>query len=159
MTRIMWSPTLDLMGGNFETEMKGHLGPAGSSPLLARIGGHMEANTEHNYQWIIANRQAAAADVRATLDQMRASGDRQQKDFWDRMDASGRRREGVNDVLGGSVRLNDGQGNQYEAKAGSNYYFFDEEAGRTAANPNPAVRGRDVYPSPAVDLRPLEVIR
>ncbi len=159
MTRMLWSPNQDLAGGNMDSEIKGYMGPAGSGATLARIGGYIEANWEHNYQWIIANRQAAQQDVKRTMDQMRSSGEAQQKAFWDRMDASDRRREAVNDILGGTVRLRDGQGNQYEAKGGSNYYFYDEQAGRTAGRPNDAVRGTDVYPSPVVDLRPLEVIR
>lgn len=159
MTRMLWSQSPDLLGGNFETEIKGYMGPAGSGGLLARIGGYMETNWEHNYQWIAANRQAAAQDVQATLNQMRASAEVQQKAFWDRMAASDQRREAVNDILGGRVRLTDGQGNQYEAKAGSNYYFYDVQAGRTAGKPNDAVVGADVYPSPVVDLRPLEVLR
>ena len=119
----------------------------------------MEANCEHNYQWILANRQAASRDVQATLNQMRASAAMQQKAFWERMDAADRRREAVNDILGGRTRLRDDQGHEYEARAGSNYYFYDEEAGRTAGRPDDAVVGMDVYPSPVVDLRPLEVIR
>lgn len=159
MTRMLWSPNPDLMGGNYETEVKGFLGPAGSTPLLAKIGSFMEGNFEHNYQWIMANRQAAAQDVQATLNHMREVAQMQQQAFWNRMAASDQRREAVNDILGGRVRLNDGQGNQYEARAGSNYYFYDVQAGRTAGNPNQAVVGADVYPSPLVDLRPLEVIR
>jgi hypothetical protein len=159
MTRTMWSPDPAQFGGSYETEIKGFLGPAGTAATLARIGGYMEANCEYNYQWIAANRQAAQRDVQATLNQMRASAEQQQKAFWDRMAASDRRRDSVNDVLGGTVRLTDGQGNHYEAKAGSNYYFFDVQAGGQAARPNDAVVGADIYPSPAVDLRPLEVIR
>lgn len=159
MTRMLWSPNQDLAGGNFETEIKGFLGPAGSVPTLARIGSYMEGNTEYNYQWIAANRQAASQDVQATLSQMRASAERQQQAFWDRMAASDRRREAVNDVLGGRVRLNDNAGNTYEARSGSNYYFYDTQAGRTAARPNDAVTGTDLYPSPLVDLRPLEIIK
>ncbi|MGJ5818751.1 hypothetical protein [Paludibaculum fermentans] len=159
MTRMLWSQSPDLLGGNFETEIKGYMGPAGSGGQLARIGGYMEGNCEYNYQWIAANRQAAAQDVRNTLNQMHASAELQQKAFWDRMAASDERREAVNDVLGGRVRLTDGQGNQYEAKAGSNYYFYDVQAGRTAGRPNDAVLGSDVYPSPVVDLRPLEALR
>ena len=151
MTRMMWSPNRDLMGGNFDTEIKGCLGPVGSAATLAKIGGYMEGHTEYNYQWVAANRQAAAADVKRTMDQMRASAEMQQKSFWERMAASDRRAESVNDVLGGRVRLSDGNGNRYEAKSGSNYYFYDEPAGRTV--------GMNIYPSPAVDLRPLEVIR
>lgn len=159
MTRMLWSPVPDLAGGSYTTEIKGFLGPVGSVPTLARIGSYMEGNCEYNYQWIAANRQAASQDVQATLNQMRASAQMQQQAFWDRMAASDQRREAVNDILGGRVRLNDGQGNQYEAKAGSNYYFYDVQAGRTAGNPNQAVVGADVYPAPLVDLRPLEVIR
>lgn len=159
MTRMLWSPNPDLMGGNYETEIKGVMGAAGTVGTLARIGSAMEAGCQYDFQWVMANRRAAAADVQRTLDQMRASAQMQQQAFWDRMAASDARREGVNDVLGGRVRLTDGQGNQYEAKAGSNYYFYDVEAGRRAGRPNDAVVGGDVYPSPVVDLRPLEVIR
>jgi hypothetical protein len=83
----------------------------------------------------------------------------QQQLFWDRMAASDRRRESVNDVLGGTVRLSDGAGNQYQAQAGSNYYFLDTNAARTAGKRDDAVRGNGVWPSPLVDLTPLEVIR
>ena len=159
MTRMMWSPNPDLMGGNYETEVKGVMGPAGTVNWLGRIGSYMEGNIEYNYQWILANRQSAQQDVQATMNYLRSSGQLQQQAFWDRMAASDARREAVNDVLGGRVRLADGQGNQYEAKAGSNYYFYDVEAGRRAGRPNDAVVGADVYPSPVVDLRPLEVIR
>jgi hypothetical protein len=90
---------------------------------------------------------------------MRAQGESQQKAFWDRMAASDRRTAAVNDILGGTVRLTDGQGNNYQAPAGSNYYFQDLNAARTAGKPDDAVVRADVYPSPLVDLRPLEVIR
>lgn len=158
MTRMLWSQSPDLLGGNFETEIKGYMGPAGSGAAGANRG-YIEGNWEHNYQWIAANRQAAAQDVRNTLNQMHASAEIQQKAFWDRMAASDQRREAVNDILGGRVRLTDGQGNQYEAKAGSNYYFYDVQAGHIAGRPNDAVVGSDIYPSPVVDLRPLEVLR
>lgn len=159
MTRMLWSPNPDLAGGNFETEIKGYLGPAGTGATLAAIGGYMEGHCEYNYQWVAANRQAAAQDVRNTISQMHASAELQQKAFWDRMAASDQRREAVNDVLGGRVRLTDGQGNQYEAKAGSNYYFYDVQTGHQARRPDDAVVGTDVYPAPVVDLRPLEVLR
>ncbi len=159
MTRMLWSPSPDLMGGNYETEIKGYLGPSGSGAILARIGGYMEGNCEYNYQWVAANRQAAQRDVQATLQQMRASADMQQRAFWDRMAAADRRAEGVGDLLSGRVRLTDGQGATYEAKAGSNYYFYDEQAGRTAGRRDDAVFGADLYPGLLVDLRPLEVVR
>ena len=90
---------------------------------------------------------------------MRAQAENQQQAFWERMAASDRRREGVNDLLGGTVRLNDGQGHQYQAKSGSNYYFLDQDAARRASRPGDAVVGADVWPSPAVDLTPLEIVR
>jgi hypothetical protein len=159
MTRMLWSPDRNLLAGNYTVEVKGFAGPAGSGALLARIGGHIEGTWEHNYQWIVANRQASARDQSAVMSYLRSSGEAQQKAFWDRMDASGRRAEAVGDLLSGRVRLSDGQGNQYEAKAGSNYYFYDEQAGRVAGRRDDAVVGTDVYPSPGVDLRPLEVIK
>lgn len=159
MTRMLWSPDRNLMGGNYTMDVKGFVGPVGSAPALARIGGHIESTWQYNVQWIVANRQASARDANMVMNYLRASGEAQQKSFWDRMAASDRRAEAVGDLMLGRVRLSDGQGNQYEAKAGSNYYFYDEQAGRTASRPNDAVVGTDVYPSPTVDLRPLEVIR
>ena len=60
--------------------------------------------------------------------------------------------------MSGTVRLSDGQGNTYQAPAGSNYYFQSAELARTAGKRDDAVVRTDVYPSPLVDLRPLEVI-
>lgn len=159
VTQMFWSPDRNLLGGNYTMIVNGSLGPVGSLAQLTRIAGHIHSNWEHNVQWIMANRRASARDAQLILDYLRESGEAQQKAFWERMDASGRRAEAVGDTLLGRVRLTDGQGNQYEAKAGSNYYFFDEQAGRTALRPNDAVTGADIYPSPSVDLRPLEVIR
>lgn len=159
ITKMFWSQDRALLGGNYTMDVKGYIGPPGSNAQLARIGGHIEATWQYNVQWIVANRQASARDAGAIMDYLRQSGEAQQKSFWERMDASGRRAEAVGDTLLGRVRLSDGQGNQYEAKAGSNYYFFDEQTGRTASRPNDAVVGADIYPSPSVDLRPLEVIK
>ena len=65
----------------------------------------------------------------------------------------------MGDTLLGRVRLKDEQGNQYEAAQGGNYYFYDEQAGKTARRPDDAVVGTERHPGPLVDLRPLEVIR
>jgi hypothetical protein len=158
MTQMVWSPDRNLLGGNYTTEVKGFVTRVGNSATIARIGGHIEATCEHNYQWVAANRQAANNDVQMTMNYLRASAEAQQKAFWERMGAADRRAAAVGDLMSGTVRLKDAQGNQYEAKGGSNYYFYDEEAGRRTGNPNDAVLGTNVYP-PMVDLRPLEVIR
>ena len=71
-----------------------------------------------------------------------------------RMAAADRRAAGVGDVLSGTVRLRDPEGNQYEAKAGSNYYYLNEQQARVVGSdlPLPGTDG-------VIDLRPLEVIR
>lgn len=137
----------------------GFLGRPEQFGMLARLTGAMRSSTRVNPVWWSQTQRINQQVAQATLATMRQQAENQQREFWERMDAMDRRREGVNDILGGRVRLTDGDGNRYEAKSGSNYYFFDEEAGRRVSRPDDAVVGTDVWPSPVVDLRPLEVIR
>lgn len=62
----------------------------------------------------------------------------------------------------GQARLRDNEGNQYEAHAGSNYYYLNEQQSRLESNRSNAVVGTDIsvpLSKGSVDLRPLEVIR
>jgi hypothetical protein len=149
----------NFMLGTYTIDVNGYAGPAAQNPLLAAILGHVGASMRWNIDWWQREQRISRDLAERTLAMIRAQGENQQKAFWDRMAASDRRREGVNDILGGTVRLSDGQGNTYQAQAGSNYYFFDQDTARRASKPNDAVVGTDVYPAPLVDLRPLEVIR
>ena len=90
---------------------------------------------------------------------MHAQAENQQRAFWDRMASADQRAAAVGDVLSGTVRLTDGEGNTYQAPAGSNYYFQSKALARTAGTKDGTVVGSDVYPAPLVDLKPLEVIR
>ena len=139
--------------------IRGFAGPPGQLGMLARLTGAMAASVRINPTWWMQTQQINRQVADATLATMRHQAESQQRGFWERMDASDRRREAVNDILGGTVRLTDGQGHQYEAKAGSNYYFRDDDAARRVGRPDDAVIGGDVWPSPMVDLTPLEVIR
>ena len=70
------------------------------------------------------------------------------------MASADRRAAAVGDLLSGTVRLRDPEGRQYEAKAGSNYYYLNEQETRVVGSDLslPATDG-------VIDLRPLEVIR
>lgn len=159
IVRMFWNPDRSLIQGTYTMDVKGFVGPAGSAAQLARIMGNLVATWQYNIQWLIDNRLASQRDAQAILNFQRWSGEMSRQSFWERSEANARRSESVGDTLLGRVRLSDGEGNQYEARAGSNYYFYDAQAGRTAPTPNQAVVGADVYPGPLVDLRPLEVIR
>ena len=139
--------------------VRGFAGPPEQFGMLARLTGAMAASIRINPTWWAQTQQINRQVADATLATMRHQAESQQRSFWERMDASDRRRDAVNDILGGTVRLSDGQGRQYEAKAGSNYYFRDDDAARRVGRPDDAVVGADVWPSPMVDLTPLEVIR
>jgi hypothetical protein len=113
-----------------------------------------------NMQWVMANRAAGARDTEMVRRYLSYQAQLGQQMYENRMAAADRQAAGVGDVIPGTVRLQDAEGNKYTARAGSNYYFFDEDAGRTARDPNDAVVGRDLWKDAgAVDLRPLEVIR
>ena len=145
--------------GTLSSDVRLFFGPPAEFGVLARLTGAAHASTRINPNWWAQNNQISTEIARKTLAQMQDQAAQQQQSFWDRMAASDRRRESVNDVLGGTVRLSDGAGNQYQAQAGSNYYFLDTNAARTAGKRDDAVRGTGVWPSPLVDLTPLEVIR
>jgi len=145
--------------GTQSLDISGFLGPASQMPMLARLTGAIRASQRINPVWWSQTQQINREVAQRTLATLRAEAEHQQQAFWERMASMDRRREAVNDILGGTVRLTDGQGHQYQAKAGSNYYFLDTDAERTAGRPDDAVRGSDVWPSPMVDLRPLEVVR
>ena len=140
-------------------QVSGFVGPAERAGMLARLTGAISASRRVNPVWWSQTQQINREVAERTLATLRAEGAHQQEAFWDRMAAADRRREGVNDILGGTVRLSDGQGNQYQARAGSNYYFLDTEAAKVAGRPDDAVRRADVWPSQMVDFRPLEVLR
>jgi hypothetical protein len=145
--------------GTYSTLVNAFMAPPARVPELAAVSGHMAATTRWSVEWYQREQRIGIELARKTLAVMHAQGEQQQRDFWARMDASDRRRDAVNDILGGTVRLSDGEGHQYDAKAGSNYYFLDQNEARRAGRPNDAVVGGDVYPAPLVDLKPLEVIR
>lgn len=126
---------------------------------LSRLTGVMAASRRINPVWWQQTQRINREVAESTLNMMRQQAEAQQRSFWDRMDAMDRRRDSVNDILGGTVRLTDGDGRRYEAKSGSNYYFRDDDAARRGGRPDDAIVGSDVWPSPMVDLTPLEVIR
>lgn len=145
--------------GTQSFDINGYVGPSAQAGVLARLTGAIRSSQRINPVWWSQTQQINRDIANRTLATLHAEAEHQQQAFWDRIAASDRRREGVNDILGGTVRLTDGGGNRYQAKAGSNYYFLDTEAAKTAGRPDDAVRRGDLWPSPMVDLRPLEVIR
>jgi hypothetical protein len=161
-TLLLVSPDPNLSGGNYTQEISGLFGPRGSEEAMAALMQRVISSIQWNMQWVMANRAAGQRDtamVKRYLDSQAQLG---QQMFQDRMAAADRRSAAVGDVLSGQVRLRDNEGNQYEAHAGSNYYFLNEQQSRAESNRNNAVLGTDAWvplTNGSVDLRPLEVIR
>jgi hypothetical protein len=153
------APGQNFLTGTLAFQVQGFVGPPQQFDMLARLTGAMISSMRVNPAWWSQNQRIGREVTERTLAAMRSQAEHQQQAFWERMASMDRQREGMRDILGGTVRLSDGQGNQYEARAGSNYYFFDQEAGRTAPRPDDAVRRTDVWPGNTVDLTPLEVMR
>lgn len=153
-TQFMAAVDQNLIAGTYTTFVNGFLGPRGLAPTLASATGRMQGSVRWNVQWVMANRAAGQRDSQMVMKYLREQGERGQRMFEERMAAADRRAAAVGDLLSGTVRLRDPEGRQYEAKAGSNYYYLNEQETR--------VVGSDVSLPPTdgvVDLRPLEVIR
>ncbi len=159
-TLMLYSPAPDLMIGNYTQEVTGYVGPAEMDAALAGAISRINGSIQWNMPWVMANRAAGTRDTEMVRRYLASQAQLGQQLYEDRTTAAGRRAAAGGDVLSGQVRLNDAQGNQYTARAGSNYYFLDEQQARVAGNPDNAVVGADVWKDAgAVDLRPLEVIR
>ena len=145
--------------GTQSFEVAGFAGPASQLGMLARLTGAIRASQRINPVWWSQTQKINQQIAEHTLATLRAEAAHQQETSWNRMASADARAESTGHLLRGTVELSDGQGNRYQAKAGSNYYFLDTEAAKTVGRPDDAVRGGDVWPSPMVDLRPLEVVR
>ncbi len=159
-TLMLFSQAQDLMMGNYTRDISGYVGPAEMDGAIANTLARINGSMQWNMQWVMANRAAGARDTEMVRRYLAYQAQLGQQMFENRMAAADRQAAGVGDVLSGTVRLQDAEGNRYTARAGSNYYFLDEEQARTARTPDDAVYGRDLWKDAgAVDLRPLEVIR
>ncbi len=153
-TQFMASVDPNLIAGTYTTQIIGFLGPRGRESALSSAVARHQGSVRWNVQWIMANRAAAQRDSQMAMRYLREQGERGQRMFEERMASADRRAAAVGDLLSGTVRLRDPEGRQYEAKAGSNYYYLNEQEARVVGSdaPLPPTDG-------VVDLRPLEVIR
>jgi uncharacterized cupin superfamily protein len=135
--------------GTLSSDVQSFWGAPQRFGTLARLTGVMQASMRINPVWWEQTQRINAEITRRTLAQMHAEAEHAQQASWDRMAAADRRSESVGYLLSGTSRLSDGQGNTYEAKAGSNYYF---------RGPNGAVP-TDTWPSTTVNLQQLSAIR
>jgi uncharacterized cupin superfamily protein len=149
----------DFIQGTLSADIESFWGPPERFASLARLTGVMQSSMQIDPVWWQQTQRINADVARRTLAQLHSEAQNAQQASWDRMAAADRRSESVGYLLSGTSRLSDGQGQTYEAKAGSNYYFLDTNAARTARNPGDAVVRSDTWPSSTVDLQPLSVIR
>ncbi|MCC7237775.1 MAG: hypothetical protein IT163_20885 [Bryobacterales bacterium] len=161
-TTFMRSADPNLVAGSLQRNISGYIAAQGKETEVSRYMRQVIASVRWNAQWIMANRQAAGRDAQATMDYLRGRAELGQRMYEERMESAGKRAEAVGDLLSGTVRLQDQQGNRYQAKAGSNYYYAVEQGLALESDPNRAVVGADVWAplhNGSVDLRPLEVIQ
>lgn len=160
-TQFLASVDPNLIVGTYTTQINAFVGGRGQEATYAATIAKIQGSTRWNIQWVMANRASAQRDSQMVMRYLREQGERGQRMFEDRMASVDRRAAGVGDLLSGTVRLRDSQGRQYEAKAGSNYYYLNDEQAKRGGNRDDAVVGSDVSlpVTGVVDLLPLEVIR
>jgi hypothetical protein len=160
-TQFHPSVTPQMIAGSYMKYVTGYLAPAGQASATLSALGKIHASFRWNTQWIAGNRAASARDHEAIRQYQQWQAELGRKMFEERSESAQRRSNAVGDLLRGRVRLRDAEGNQYEAQAGSNYYYAEETGARTG-DPNTTIIGSDVWISPnngVIDLRPLEVIQ
>lgn len=161
-TQFMRSVDPNLVAGSLQRNLSGFLAAQGNEAQVETMMVLVLKSMQWNVQWIMANRQAARQDAQATMNYLRGQAELGQRMFEQRMASADKRAEAAGDLLSGTVRLQDQQGNRYQAKAGSNYYYLNEQGAALESDPNRAVLGADRWAplhGGAIDLRPLEVVR
>lgn len=148
-TNFTSSGSVDPNGGMFTSYVTGYLAPAASAGTVSSAAARVMGNVRWDYGWVTGNRQAAANDTRMALEYNRQIAALGQKMFEDRDASNQRIAEGRGHVLSGTVALQGPDGQRYQAKAGSNYYFLDA--------PNETIIGRNVWENP-IDLQPLAIV-
>lgn len=160
-TTFMPSVDPNLVAGSLQRNINGFIAAQGNEAEGARLMARVIASLQWNVQWVMANRGAAQKDANATMNYLRGQAELGQRMFEERMESSDRRAEARGDRASGTVRLQDSQGNRYQAKAGSNFYYAVEQGLAVESDPNRAVLGTDQWAplhNGSIDLRPWEVI-
>lgn len=143
------SGAVDPNGGSYTSWVSGYLAPAANAATIASAAARVAGSVQWNYAWVTGNRQAAANDTRMALEYNRQIAALGQRMYEDRDASNQRIADGRGHVLSGTLALQGPDGQRYQAKAGSNYYFLDA--------PNQAIVGTNQWPGP-IDLQPLAIV-
>ena len=143
------SGSVDPNGGIFTSYVTGYLAPAANAATVSSAAARVMGGVRWDYGWVTGNRRAAANDTRMALEYNRQIAALGQKMFEERDASNQRIAEGRGHVLSGTTVLQGPDGQRYQAKAGSNYYFLDA--------PNDTIIGRNVWDNP-IDLQPLAIV-
>jgi hypothetical protein len=151
----------NLLAGSYKPHVNAWFSPASQAGSVGAAASAMVSKFQWNHQWVAANNEWARRDANAVLNFQRYQSELGQKMFQESSDSNQRIAEARGDLLSGRVRLKDHEGNQFEARAGSNYYYVAEQDARTGAL-NPPVTASDTWlpeNGGPIDLRALEIIR
>jgi hypothetical protein len=151
------SGSVDPNGGMYTSYVTGYLAPSERAAAVGAAANRVMSSARWDYGWITGNRQAAINDTRMALAYNRQIAALGQRMFEERDAADQRRADAAGHLLSGTVELQGPDGQKYQAKAGSNYYYLDTDAARRVSNPNDAVARRDVWDRD-VDLQPLAIV-
>jgi hypothetical protein len=151
------SGSADPNGGMYTSYVTGYLAPSERAAAVGAAANRVMSSARWDYGWITGNRQAAINDTRMALAYNRQIAALGQRMFEERDAADQRRADAAGHLLSGTVELQGPDGQKYQAKAGSNYYYLDTDAARRVSNPNDAVARRDVWDRD-VDLQPLAIV-
>ena len=133
----------------FTSYVTRYLAPAASAGTVSSAAARVMGNVRWDYGWVTGNRQAAANDTRLALGYNRQIAALGQQTFEDRDASNQRIVEGRSHVLFGAVALQGPDGQRYQTKAASNYYFLDAL--------KETITGRNVMGHP-IDLQSLAIV-
>ncbi len=156
-TLFTTSGSVDPNGGMYTSYVTGYLAPADRAATVGAAANRVMSSVRWDYGWITGNRQAAINDTRMALEYNRQIAALGQRMFEERDASNQRRANASGHLLSGTVELQGPDGQKYQAKAGSNYYYLDTDAARRVSDPNDAVTRRDVWDRD-VDLQPLAIV-
>lgn len=151
LCETVFNPSPAGMGHIWKPSVFGYMAPQNEVGQTTQILARILQSAQVNAAWSQSTAAAGRATQQAYHSAAQQVSDQITSSYWARQASQERSAAGFSDHMRDQVRLSDGQGTQYVAPSGKNYYYLDER--------NDRIIGTDNASPPLIDVRQLELIR
>lgn len=147
-----FTPSMAGMGHIWRGSVFAYVAPEAEVNRVTQVVSRMMSTAQLNAAWSQGTQAAGRATQEAFHSAAQQANEAITSSYWARQGVQGQAMQNGSETMRGQIRLTDGQGTQYVAPSGKNYYYLDEVHGRVVGT-------NDTAPPPNIDVRQLEMIR